>query len=423
MICEQCVNFDSLKELITKDGKNDDCNYCYTKTTCLDEKIVFSYIQSRLDEVLTTSDNLSAYEYGMVYECGADEPKIYPIWEFLGDSNEIAREEVVQSLLDFLPKEYHVDARGNDEHFVFDDGTLEHNDYAEKWQEFVEDIHHDRRFFNKNAKEFLDSLFTTINNGVTLDVNAITELPNSVPLYRARIANGRSNIKKISENPCSELGPVPKKLAGNQRMTPAGISAVYCSLDRNTCLCELRTIVGDIAISGAFQSTNGLKLIDLKKLSEACKVNLLKLDPLHEGYRNISHAYEFLKDITYKLSRPLGRQDELGYLSTQVFFEYLRVKYSDTVDGVIFESIQNDGQGINLALFPESSSVSKTKEILEKEVTPQASDLEDANAKLYFVNGSIIYHRIDAVEVKSKDSDWSEPFVVDELTRRRFYAF
>jgi hypothetical protein len=423
MICEQCVVFDSLKELITKNGKTDECKYCYSQTTCLDENAVFSYIESRLVEVLTSTEHLSAYEHGMIYECGSDEPKIYPIWEFLGDSNEIAREEVIDSLMAYLPKEFHVNDQGQDEHFVFDDGTLEQNDYADQWQKFVEDIHHDRRFFNKSAKEFLDSLFTTLNNGENLDVNSVTELPSSAPLFRSRIANGEESMKKISKNPCSELGPVPKNLAGNQRMTPAGISAIYCSLDRNTCLCELRTIVGDIAISGAFQSVNGLKLIDLKKLSEACKIHLDKLDLLHEGYRNISHAYEFLKDITYKLSRPLGRQDELGYLSTQVFFEYLRVKYSDTVDGVIFESIQNDGKGTNLALFPESSSVSNLKEALEEGATPKASDLKHSNAKLYFVNDSIVYHKINAVEVKSKDSKWSEPFVVDELTRRRFYAF
>jgi hypothetical protein len=423
MICEQCVNFSSLKELITNKGKSGECKYCYSKTTCLDEKEVFAYIQARLDEVLTSTDHLSAYEHGMVYECGSDEPKIYPIWEFLGDANEIAREEIIESLMNYLPKEFHVNDSGKEEHFVFDDGTLEQNDYADKWQNFVEDIHHDRRFFNKNAKEFLDSLFTTLNNSENLDVNSVTELPSSAPLYRARIANGRASIKKISENPCSELGPVPKGLAGNQRMTPAGISAIYCSLDRNTCLCELRTIVGDIVISGAFQPVNGLKLIDLKKLSEACKVHLDKLDPLHEGYRNISHAHEFLKDITYKLSRPLGRQDELGYLSTQVFFEYLRVKYSDIVDGVTFKSIQNDGKGTNLALFPESSSVSNLKGSLEVGSTPTTSDLEDSYAKLFFVKHSIIYHRIDAVEVKSNDSKWSEPFVVDELTRRRLYAF
>lgn len=423
MICESCVNFKSLKELIASKGKADECKYCYSNTTCLDEPEVFTYIQSRLDEVLTSTEHLSPYEQGMVYECGSDDPHIFPIWEFLGDANEIAREEIIDSLLNYLPKEFYVDDKGNEEHFVFDDGTLEQNDYADKWQAFVEDIHHDRRFFNKSAKEFLDSLFTTLNNGENFDVNAITELPNSAPLYRARIANGRESIKKISESPCSELGPVPKKLAGNQRMTPAGISAIYCSLDRNTCLCELRTIVGDIAISGAFRSVNGLKLIDLKKLSDACKVHLDRLDPLHEGYRNISHAYEFLKDITYKLSRPLGRHDELGYLSTQVFFEYLRVKYSEIVDGVIFESVQNDGNGINLALFPESSSVSKLKDGLDEDKTPVSSDLEKPDAKLYFVKGSIIYHRIDGVEVKSKDSQWSEPFIVDELTRRRFYAF
>jgi len=412
MICNACVYMSSLYEFISKNGSEEKCSFCEEVGICVSDKKLFKHIEKRLSEILTSTDDLSGYEHAMIYECGSDEPPIYSIWGFLGDGSDVADEAVIEKLLEYLPDEYNKTIHGDDAHFVIDDGTLEHNDFSEKWNEFVESIHHDRRFFNNKAELFLDSLFETIIGNSTLDNNAISEISAETPLFRARIAHGRNDIKIITAEPHSQLGLVPKSMASSQRMTPAGISSLYCSLDRNTCLCELRSIVGDIVISGAFKAITGLKLIDLSLLADACKASLDKLDYFHEGFRSMAHAFEFLKDITFKLSKPLGRQDELGYLSTQVFFEYLRVKYSDSVDGVIFKSVQNNGNGENIALFPESSSVSEKNKLL----------LPDTDASLHFCEGSLVYHRIKAVAVTSKDFDSSFPFEVDGLMKRRLFG-
>ncbi|MNG14439.1 hypothetical protein D3C84_981900 [compost metagenome] len=53
------------------------------------------------------------------------------------------------------------------------------------------------------------------------------------------------------------------------------------------------------------------------------------------------------------MSRPKARNDELRYLSTQVVFEYLRLRFGKSVDGLVFPSVQTGEAGTNVVLFPE----------------------------------------------------------------------
>ena len=55
------------------------------------------------------------------------------------------------------------------------------------------------------------------------------------------------------------------------------------------------------------------------------------------------------------MSRPKARNDELSYLSTQVVFEYLRLRFGKQVDGLVFPSVQTGEAGTNVVLFPEAS--------------------------------------------------------------------
>ena len=235
------------------------------------------------------------------------------------------------------------------------------------------------------------------------------------PVYRARITSGKQQIEDISNDPKTQLGPVPEKLAGNQRMSPVGISAMYCSLDRNTCLTELRTIVGDIAISCEFRPISDIKLLNLSSLSS---IVFAFDDVFSEGLRKRLHAIEFFKEMSIKLSRPLGRSDELGYLSTQVFFEYLRVKYNGVVDGVLFPSVQTGKKNVNIALFPESSIIGEEGDGADESAATHSSRLM---SKLYFVSESLMYHRICAVSVTSHDESSSVPFALNEITRNRLF--
>jgi len=415
MICTNCVNFDSLKSFIKENGADNECSYCGEAGVCAEQEKIFTFIKNQLFEVLTPTDELSDFEQGMIFECGSDDPHVYPVWEFIQDSNEIAEENVTAAFLEWLPSEYTIDSDGNEILYVFDDGTLEYNDFSVKWDLFVKDINHNHRFFNKNAEEFLDSLLAILGQGGELHTDVIEVMGRENSLYRARITSGKQQIEDISKEPKMQLGPVPVKLAGNQRMSPVGISAMYCSLDRNTCLTELRTIVGDIAISGEFRPISDIKLLNLSLLSS---VTFTFGDFLSEGLRKRLHAIEFFKEMTFKLSRPLGRSDELGYLSTQVFFEYLRVKYNGIVDGVLFPSVQTGKKNVNIALFPESSIIGVEGEGVDEIATAHSSQLMP---KLYFVNESLMYHRISAVNVTSHDESSSVPFALNEITRNRLF--
>lgn len=73
------------------------------------------------------------------------------------------------------------------------------------------------------------------------------------------------------------------------------------------------------------------------------------------GYRKALHRKVFLGSLVKKMSRPKARNDELSYLSTQVVFEYLRLRFGEQVDGLVFPSVQTGEAGTNVVLFPEAS--------------------------------------------------------------------
>ncbi|MNR12970.1 RES domain protein [compost metagenome] len=169
-------------------------------------------------------------------------------------------------------------------------------------------------------------------------------------LYRARLVKNHKEAEKIRLNPAGEFGPTPKHLASSQRMTPNGISALYCALERETCFSEIRSITGDHVVSAALTPIGELKLLDLTVLDRVEPPALTLLD---EGFRESLHRKVFLGSLVKKMSRPKARNDELRYLSTQVVFEYLRLRFGKSVDGLVFPSVQTGEAGTNVVLFPE----------------------------------------------------------------------
>ena len=101
-------------------------------------------------------------------------------------------------------------------------------------------------------------------------------------------------------------------------MTPNGISALYCALERETCLSEIRSITGDHVVSAALTPIGELRLLDLTVLNRVEPPPLTLLD---KGFRESLHQKVFLGSLVKKMSRPKARNDELSYLSTQMIFE------------------------------------------------------------------------------------------------------
>ena len=389
MICDRCVFISPLKKFVVRSGCFSKCAYCESEGIALQEDILISYIRERFIESYSPVDTLSPYDYYMSMESGADEPRAMEYWEPLSDTYDLAHPDFVEKLVDSLEEEF-----GGNQRFYLNDGSMENNSYEVEWNNFEWSVHHYQRFFNSNAKDFLDSLFKFACDDGKLIPEVVVRLSNTNMLFRARKADGYKSLQEIEKDPVAQLGPTPKQFASSQRMTPRGISAMYCARDRKTCLSELRPLAGDLMVSGAFTPTTHLDFLDLSKLE---RISTPTLHPFDAGYTEANNAHFFLKKLVKKISKPNTKKDELAYLATQVVFEYLRSRFSDEVAGLAFPSVQTGLVGQNYVIFPENC-------ILD---TKPLDDFYPAPPTLTFKDGSIKFHHIKAVVTETEDFDGS----------------
>lgn len=125
-------------------------------------------------------------------------------------------------------------------------------------------------------------------------------------LYRASLAQNQKQTEEIIGDPAGQFGPMPRNLAGSQQMTPNGISALYCALERETCLSEIRSITGDQVVSATLTPIGELRLLDLTALDRVKPPELTLLD---EGFGDSLHRKVFLGSLVKKISRPKARND------------------------------------------------------------------------------------------------------------------
>lgn len=403
MICSACVTPQALKDLVNHHGLPGTCSYCKKLATAVESKFLFNYIYDRVKENIAAEDDLSSYEHNLVYELGADDIAVTSYDIVLMEWFNLGEEVYFDELCNGVPDDFKVNSRGHKTHFYNDDGFLERNYYEDRWAKFIDDIRHTHRFFNPNARGFLDSVFKLLaSDNDELKHDVVRSLDRGTQIYRARGANSYNKAKEIADNPASQLGPTPKDMASSQRMTPNGISALYCALERDTCLSEIRCITGDDVVSVAMTPTTSLKLLDLTKLEQ---VEPPKLTLLDVGYLDAQHLKTFLKSLVKKMSKPKGRNDELSYLSTQVVFEYLRLRFGKQVDGLVFPSVQTGEKGTNLVLFPEASVISvkkfKVPGEIEAALGAEPDEAFEPTTKLAVVNGSLRFHKIKAIKTEA----------------------
>lgn len=73
MICLACVSPMPLKQYISNHGGTYACYYCGAENQSIHANKLFDFILSRIEENTATEDDLSHFEYGMIFECGSDE--------------------------------------------------------------------------------------------------------------------------------------------------------------------------------------------------------------------------------------------------------------------------------------------------------------------------------------------------------------
>jgi hypothetical protein len=427
MICIDCVNPTPLKQLITARGLRGDCRYCSNNRLAIATDVLFDHIIQTVLENVATEDDLSPCESGMFFEVGSDELASAYFDVVLAEWAGLGEEPYFGDLYDLAHSKFKVDDRV----YFGDNGLLEKNFYEERWDRFIVEIKHSHRFFNQGARNFLDDVFAILTDASSeLKPTCIREIEKGVELFRARSAATYEDVKKIAKDPSTQLGPTPKDRASSQRMTPNGISALYCSLERDTCLSEIRAITGDNVVSIAMSPIRSLRLLDLTKLH---LVEPPKLTILDRGFRCALHLKSFLGSLVNKMSKPKGRGDDLTYLSTQVVFEYLRLRFGDQVSGLVFPSVQTGTRGTNVVLFPEASVVStKNYEQLsdydiaatgEPDFEPDPEEPFEDGASVYCLSGSLRFHKVTAIDTQAATYTQLRELFMSDLDRLRLSSF
>ena len=423
MICVDCVTPAPLKKLFLARGTAGECEYCGRHGHTMDVKQLFAYIYDRVSENVAVGDDLSHFELGMLYECGDDSIPIADVDIVLAEWFELVDEPYFNELCAGVPPQLKTDDAGYERHFYGDDGTLEQNVYEARWDSFVEGVRYKHRYFNAEATLFLDSIFSVlVVGGDQLKAEVVRTIRPGDLLFRARRAQSQKQAEEIYIDPARQLGPAPNHLASSQRMTPNGISALYCALERETCLSEIRSITGDHVVSATLTPIGELKLLDITALRHVEPPALTLLD---EGFRESRHRKVFLDSLVKKMSRPKASNDELSYLSTQVVFEYLRTRFGKYVDGMVFPSVQTGEVGTNVVIFPEASRLSYTPPSNPDpadgliQVAVPAENPFGPPAKLSVVANSIRFHRVTAIETRAKEYLRFYPLFMNDVDRKR----
>lgn len=234
--------------------------------------------------------------------------------------------------------------------FLFTDGER----VSFFWKSFCETIKAHRRFTIDeyefegdhyceimSYKDVISQIFSAIN-----DAKMCITLPKGTRLYRSRPFDNKPPIIEFDD-----LTSAPAENAKQNRMSPAGISMFYSSLQAKTNHAELGSIEG-VIVTGRFTLKRDVRILDLTSLPSLS----------YWGKGDIGEM-EFLHDFAKEVSRPIKRDDRIHieYLPTQAFTEYIRYRFKDNngapLDGIMFNSsIPNAGKNVVLFCNKEESS-------------------------------------------------------------------
>lgn len=225
------------------------------------------------------------------------------------------------------------------------EGSKHHNI---KWDDFSELVKYKARFFDHEHADrspTLDRLKSIFEKFVIVC--------NEEKIYRARKITSEKVLGEITEDPFNELGQAPKRRAGYNRFSPAGISYIYLSDNIQTASTEIRSQVGDNIAIGEF-SINALRLVNIS--NETLKI--MAYDYFHDNFcPEIRAASSYIESFIEEISKPLSDSDKLiDYVPTQIISEFI---WSLGYDGFMFPSSLS--QGTNYVLFDINYELVKWK--------------------------------------------------------------
>lgn len=211
----------------------------------------------------------------------------------------------------------------------------------------------ENRFFNQEVEGVIEDIFREAAKapvGLVEDFDISSDLR----VFRARRVASESEVAGILKQPVSELGAPPSELAREGRLNASGSSVLYCSLDEDTCIAEVRPAVGEFVVVGEFRLIRPLSLLSLDTIGTYEDL----ISPFDPAYHDHVRSLALLTRLAEMIMNPVSEKSNPGsYLLSQYVAEFIESRFSPKTHGLKLVSTQNPS-GKNLCLFRKHTLIS-----------------------------------------------------------------
>lgn len=420
-VCHFCIGEDFLSRQVHDSGADAKCSYCDGEeepTISLNE--LADEVEGAFERHFErSSPDPSDFESALQrdseinYEWEREGEPV--LWAICGAAN--VSEQIAQDVLGIL-KERHATADsdycGEEDDFSSDSfyeekGSDDFN-FRMEWDAIERSVKERTRFFNREATDFLLRLFANVDTladrqGRPAVVMAGPGLEISY-FFRGRVFHKEEDLVWALMRPDLNLGPPPSNLAKAGRMNAHGISVFYGASDPSAAMAEIRPPVGSRVFVGKFSLLRPVRLLEVEAL-QSIYVEGSYFDPAYIGHLELA---KFLGRLSARMTMPVMPDDEpTEYLITQMIADFLAQMGKTKIDGMLYRSVQCDGEHKNVVLFNHASRVAEWD-------IPPGTHIEAQTFEMDDDGGSVNYWVSERVPVSTEpEKQGAKPFFWDLL--------
>lgn len=367
VVCSNCIGDEYLQGLIEDNGIDGECSYCTSKGKCVPLSVVGNPVASILNDRLTPA--LKEEYYDVNSEALEYSHDGVLLDEIISVTAVIDSEELASDLADF------VESSLFDERIIKEGGScIDRDDYykvaidgidslVSRWNTYSNGVKTEYRFYPKDdpLPELLKAIEEVRTSSDQQPVKILKQ-NDGVSLFRGRLVDSDSDIKKAFEDPLSFFSSPPSDKATTGRMNPPGIGLLYCAFSPKTCIAELKPSVGSLVVTAEFQLKRDIRVLDTTIFKSLKDFSLGFYGP--DFLQRIANL-RFLQHLNDAISLPVQKSDcDREYIPTQAIAEYLAAKYQPPIDGVIYSSSLGTGLEDNVVLFRRARRIEGTNPLL-----------------------------------------------------------
>ncbi len=396
LICADCIGENYLKADIERNGDEGECSYCGETGKTISMGDLADQVDTAFEvHFQRTSTEPTGYENALLCDKEMDynwvrhgDPVVYKIEETV-QIDDTPAEHVRQILVE---RHFDYDEAQTGEESVYDSEAhyeekgVEDYELRANWTFCQSSLKTETRLFNREAEAILSTIFDGLNEHTTRASNSV--IVDAGPdchiaqLCRARVFQSGDKLEQALRRPDLEIGPPPFSAAAAGRMNARGISVFYGATDPEVALSEVRPPVGSRALVARFDITRPLRLLDV----EALRSIYVDGSVFDSSYIRRLEKAKFLEHLSDQITMPVMPEDEpADYLVTQAIADYLASRTEPELDGIIYRSIQNGSNGLNVSLFHKSSRVESLDIPKETEIRASLDMWSDDGWEPYYI--------------------------------------